>query len=252
MWPILIINMADNAARMAVAAGQMQALGLEYERVEAVDGRILQGEALTAVYDARANRKFAKHPLVGPEIGCYLSHIKCWKRIAAGDAGGAVILEDDFHAESSLPGVISALSEDAGWDIAKLFAFDPDAPMDDVRLLTGDHSIGLPHRVPSTTLGYAITRDAAARLAQSSLPFYRPIDEDHKFYWEHDLTVALVRPVPLIVGDQTAESGTIGDVRKANLQQDGRSALMRGLANLRYRLSYRWGLMRARRGRGGA
>ena len=89
--------------------------------------------------------------------------------------------------------MIDALAHDhKNWDVTKLFSFKPDVRLMRRRKLSNATQIGIPYRVPSTTLGYAITRDAAMRLLECSTPFFRPIDEDHKFFWEKDLRVALV------------------------------------------------------------
>ena len=95
-WPVLVINMAANTTRMAHAAAELERLDIPFTRFEAVDGRALSVADLARVYDPVANLRRARHPMVGPEIGCYLSHIALWKHIAASDAAGGIILEDDF------------------------------------------------------------------------------------------------------------------------------------------------------------
>ena len=46
------------------------------------------------------------------------------------------------------------------------------------------HEIVIPYRVPSCMIGYGMTVAAAARLADHKIPFFRPVDEDMKFFWE--------------------------------------------------------------------
>jgi glycosyl transferase family 25 len=68
---------------------------------------------------------------VPAEIGCYLSHMKAWRRIAEDEAPGGFIFEDDFAATEALVPVLLALSEDrtGDWDMAKLFTLHPDVTL---------------------------------------------------------------------------------------------------------------------------
>lgn len=249
MWPVYVINLDRDEARLAAVGGMLDAARIGWRRIPAVNGRALSPGDVARVYDADANRRRAKHPLVAPEIGCYLSHIAAWRALAEDGAPGAVILEDDFSLTGDLGAVIAALSADPGeWDIAKLFSFRPDVPLARARPLTGATRIGFPYRVPSTTLGYAIRAGAARRLAELSLPFFRPIDEDHKFFWEKGLRVALVAPPPIRVGLEEAAEGTVGDVRKRAARADGRAAPERLWRKLSYALGYQARLHLARLG----
>lgn len=233
IWPSYVINLADNTTRMETVRAQLDAQGIPFERVEAVWGADLPPEEVARVYDAGANKRRAKQDLVPGELGCYLSHIAAWRRIAEGTAPGGIILEDDFAASSDLAEVLHALcvTPSPEWDIAKLFCIDDAPQMISAAPLAGRYQLCKPYRVPSTTLGYAITRASAAALLARSVPFFRPIDEDHKFFWEHGQRIALVHPNVLTVGTQDAATGTIGSERR------GRS---KGAAwrKLRYQLGY--------------
>lgn len=251
MWPVFVINMADAVARRAAVTAELAAAGVAWTRVEAVAGRDLTAAERAAAYDADRNRRLARHPLVAAEIGCYLSHVAAWRRIDALDLPGAIVLEDDVRVTGDLAGAIAALAADApsgGWDICKLFAFAP-PPRDGVRDLGRGFSIGWPAKVPTTALAYAVTREGARKLLARSLPFFRPVDEDHKFFWEYDLNVAMLAPQVVEIGQQAAESGTVGEARRRANRSDPRSVLERGLATFRYQWRYHIGLRRARRRR---
>jgi glycosyl transferase family 25 len=205
-------------------------------------------QEIAAVYDAERNARDGKHALVAPEIGCYLSHIAAWRAIAECDAPGGFVFEDDFAADDTLAEKMDLLSRPQEmWDMVKLFSFDP-APrlMQDSAL--GPYRVGLPERVPTCLIGYGLTRAAAARLAARAIPFFRPVDEDQKFVWETGLRVAVILPPPVVVGDQQAETGTIGSVRRAT--RSGRSVVGQTLHNIRYQWRYRRGLRRYWRARG--
>ena len=245
MWPSYVINLAGNTQRMDNSARQLDAAGLPWERIEACNGWELADDRIAEVYDAERNARKGKQPLVRPEIGCYLSHIAAWERIADNDAEGGFIFEDDFEADDTLGEKLALLSGSADdWDMVKLFSFDTEPPLEWEQPL-GPYRIGLPYRVPTCLLGYGLTRKAAAHLAKHARPFFRPVDEDQKFVWETGLRVALVLPPPLLVGDQTTVTGTIGAERRASRSLQG--AVSRTLHNLLYGLDYSWRLWRHRR-----
>lgn len=245
IWPSYVINLADNTARMDNARAQLEAQGIAFTRVEAVWGADLTPEQVAEVYDEKANRRRAKQDLVAGELGCYLSHIKAWRQIVASDAPGGFVLEDDFKVESDLADVLRALSsaETPSWDVAKLFCLNPEPNLISRDPLTSGYSIGTPYRVPSTTLGYGITRASAEALLSKSIPFFRPIDEDHKFFWEHGQRIALVQPNPLTVGEQETVLGTIGDSRRSRRRG---GAFRKARYQLAYQIQLRWHRMKGR------
>ena len=238
-WPVFVINMAQNTTRMAHVTAELQRLGVSFTRFEAVDGRALSAQEQARVYDPYANLKRGRHPMVGPEIGCYLSHIAIWELIAAGTADGAVILEDDFASADDLAAVIAALEADnSAWDLTKLFSARVGQKMVESRPLTANREIATPYKVPNTTLGYVIRRDAATQLAAKALPMSRPIDEDLKHFWEHGLRIKTVAPCPLSFGEDSAETGTITASRRAKTKRGKNDALRQVWRSLRYRINY--------------
>jgi len=243
LWPSYVINMLQNTTRMDNATQQLTDQNISFVRINGVDGRKLNKAQIDAAYDAAANKRRAKHPLVAPEIGCYLSHINAWRAIAEGEAAGGFVFEDDFQANARLHEVLLALSGDeATWDMVKLFAFKPAVPLAKARDLTPDHRIGFPYRVPTCLIGYGLTRYAAQHLLKRATPFFRPVDEDQKFIWETGLRVALVAPPPIRVGDQTAETGTIGDTRRAQSLAGTGAKLKQVWRGLWYALRYNFRL----------
>ncbi|WP_295532099.1 glycosyltransferase family 25 protein [uncultured Thioclava sp.] len=248
MWPAYVINLADNTVRMDQARAVLEGQGIAFQRVEAVNGWQLPQAKIDACYDAKRNARAGRQPLVPAEIGCYLSHIDAWRQIAEGPAEGGVIFEDDFEADDTLRPVIEALSNDGArdWDMVKLFTLDPQVDLAQARDLLPGIRIGVPYRVPTCLIGYALTRAAAQRLVARATPFFRPVDEDQKFVWETGLRVALVLPGPVRIGDQQAVTGTIGKARRAGR----RGGLGQALHSLIYGLRYRRALARHRRKEG--
>ncbi|WP_417806600.1 glycosyltransferase family 25 protein [Thioclava sp.] len=248
MWPAYVINLADNTVRMDRARAVLEGQGVAFQRVEAVNGWQLPQDRIDACYNVARNARAGRQPLVPAEIGCYLSHIEAWRQIAEGSAEGGVIFEDDFEANETLRPVIEALSADGArdWDMVKLFTLDPQVALAQARDLIPGIRIGIPYRVPTCLIGYALTRSAAQRLLAQTTSFFRPVDEDQKFVWETGLRVALVLPAPVRIGDQQAVTGTIGKARRAGR----RGGLGQALHSLRYGLRYRRALACHRRKEG--
>src|SRR4051812_12070515 len=125
MWAAYVIKLAANTRRMQESVRQLGAQAIAWRRLEGGGGRGLTAGEVGRVYDRERNARRAKHALVAPEIGCYLSHIAAWRAVADGDAGGGFIFEDDFAADGALARVLELLSADAGsgrWDMVKLFS----------------------------------------------------------------------------------------------------------------------------------
>ena len=239
-WPTYLINLEENVVRRNNSIRQLKDLGLEWYRINAVNGWKLSERDIVKFYSAEANRYQAKSPLTAPEIGCYLSHLKAWERIASGNSAGGFIFEDDFLATAELRSVLAEISDDGGstWDMIKLFSLD-NSPHTIARQPLGQqHEIVIPYSVPSCTLGYGVTVAAAARLADHTIPFFRPVDEDLKFFWERGIRVSLVLPCPITVGVQRTSTGTIGDERRGIDAEPFLKRISYGLRNVKYQLRY--------------
>lgn len=237
-WPSYVINLKANTARMQNSATQFEAAGLPWHAIEAVNGWELPEAEIARVYDIDANRRRAKYPLVRPEIGCYLSHIAAWRRIADGEADGGFIFEDDFRADQTLGPILRLLTEDPrDWDMVKLFTFDTDPKCLARRPLGEGFEIVVPYRVPTCLIGYGLAKEAAGRLADRAIPFCRPVDEDQKWVWETGLRVSVVLPAPISVGDQQAVTGTIGSERR-EAARNSRGRARHAIHSLVYQLRY--------------
>jgi len=235
MWPVYVINMRDQHARMEAAATQLDCLSVPFLRFEAVNGRTLDTEKVEAVYDSNANRKRFRHQLVAGEIGVYLSHLALWSKVAQADAPGAIIFEDDFVADESLPCALSTLCcDEDDWDMVKLYSRKPGRKVVSERFLENGMGLVVPWQVPTSTIGYLIRKDAASRLLSQRERFFRPVDEDLRWVWEHQLDIRLLRPPPLDQGGEAKAANSVESARKST----GRNSLSQGWKNLKYRVHY--------------
>lgn len=223
----------------------MERLGLQFEFFDAVRGSDLSEERIARVYDADKNAKVFKRPLSKPEIGCYLSHHALWDRIGKGEDAGAIVLEDDFDADDALPALLEEICRlDLSDCMVKLHSEKKVAGASLVTL-AGGYRLLAPTKTPGMTLGYVIERRAAARLAEKTLPFGRPVDMDLKHWWDFDVSVLIVQPTLLRVREASGASAI--ESSRENAKPGGRlSGWVRLVRNSRYQLRYGLQWLRAR------
>ena len=184
----MFINMDQSVDRRKVIEDQLARLGVKAERVAGVNGRALSDEQcreLTYPHDHFETKVRFTRDLTKGEIGCFLSHRECWKRLVASDERWGLIIEDDaLFSERA-----RVFFEDAEWvpqgiDVVQLHVTHPNekgliAPP---RILL-DKSKGSAQLVtqltpiPLTTMCYMISREGAqlALLLSKRLP--APVDD---------------------------------------------------------------------------
>ncbi|KAB7769793.1 glycosyltransferase family 25 protein [Xanthomonas maliensis] len=107
-----VINMQRSGERMRAMAARMDALGLPYERLPAVDGAELTDAQVAEFIAARplegSGDSFSSGPRVWTRanIGCFLSHYAAWQIAADAAAPYTAIFEDDMHLSDVLPALL--------------------------------------------------------------------------------------------------------------------------------------------------
>jgi glycosyl transferase family 25 len=119
-YKIYLINLARSGARLKSMSQKFEGMGLQFERIEAVDGRSLS-EKERADFARRRPRLGEWLP---GAIGCFLSHYEAWTRIAVGEEEFGVIFEDDLHISAKFPALLNTVGGflDNKIDIARLEA----------------------------------------------------------------------------------------------------------------------------------
>lgn len=102
---IFVINLARSPERRASMEQQLSRLNLEYEIVEAVDGSQL------SYTDIMKETRPLNYALSCGEVGCALSHINIYRRIASEGIPMALILEDDALIDYKTVEVMSEIEE---------------------------------------------------------------------------------------------------------------------------------------------
>lgn len=200
-----VINLDRAPQRWTRVTGQLQALGLPFERLSAVDARELSPAQRAALDDAEYQRRHGMTPVLG-ELGCYLSHVAVMERFLASQAEFALVLEDDVMLRPSLPAVLQALvRHPERWDMVKLSGVHSGTPVPTLPLADG-HSLAVMLSRCTGSSAYLVNRRAARAYADGLLPMQLPYDHVFDQGWRFGLKVRLVTPTPCGHDDQIAST----------------------------------------------
>jgi len=94
---IWVINLKRSIERRQHITRHLDGLGLDYELIEAVDGRELSPEELEQAYCSSAAIASIRRELTPGEIGWSLSHLRLYQRQVDERLDEVVILEDDVE-----------------------------------------------------------------------------------------------------------------------------------------------------------
>jgi glycosyl transferase, family 25 len=192
---VYLINLDRATDRRAYMDGQLRALGIDYERVAAVDGKAL-GEDV-ADFDPAGYRRLhgrRRHP---GEIGCYMSHLDCLRRFLDTDAEFALILEDDGRISDDLPSVLDAAIENAGdWDILRLSTVSSGKLLP-FRHLTGGYRLAIALTRQKGSAAYLVNRQCAKCFLDHLVPMRLAWDIAYDLEYLWGQRAAFVSPVPV-------------------------------------------------------
>lgn len=231
--PAYFINLDRHPQRCADTVGQLQALGIRYERIAGIDYRDLDREALRLAVDPSPAVPF-KRALSPGEVACFLSHLKVWRLIAEQADEMALVFEDDVSFTAGAREALVAL--EAGprdWDMVRLSCPRP-IPAEDSRPLHGRFQTVLSRKYPMSTIAYAVTKPAAARLVATLNPFAQPVDMALKSWWVHDLCTRIVVPSVCEPRTDPFSASTLDSDRGKHSRMN---LAARFVANLRYQLA---------------
>jgi glycosyl transferase family 25 len=224
---ILLINLARRSDRLAAMDGQLGALRLPYERVEAIDGR-----NLLAVNSADP-------ALTRGEIACHRSHRLAWQRLVDSGEDRALILEDDLLLSPRLPAFLKrpeALPDNA--DIVRLETRGEEVHLS-LRTVRSPSGVGLRElrTGQNGAAAYILGRTAAMHLLSSDDSGRRPVDF-HLFglaaIRHGGLLVYQCDPALCIQGD-VAHSGAVPETMRSDLEPERARARERRRAGLAFK-----------------
>ncbi|MEQ9693083.1 glycosyltransferase family 25 protein [Shimia sp. SDUM112013] len=190
----LIIHMPGSTERRANVDTLLATLP-NAEIVDAVDGRLPEVQAATPIVAGTLYRPCYPFPLKGGEVGCFLSHRKCWQKIVDEDWDAALIAEDDLAID---PEVLPALLRLVGRN-ATPESFIRIPPKDREPLTTvidreGDLALFTPRRIGLQTTAQVVGRIAAKRLLAATETLDRPVDSFLQMHWVSGQPVQTILP----------------------------------------------------------
>lgn len=191
----LLINMDSSQDRLRACELQFNAKNITYTRVSAVDGRALSQVEL----DAFLADDFTGYykALTAAELGCYLSHRKCWQHIVDHHLDYAVILEDDFlmvEDVSNIGEYVSNIEQD--WDCVKLMEYPLKRKVVQSFQCKDKHLVRF-NKIPARTCAYIISRSGAQKMLQLSAKVSRPVDIEFQYWWENGMQTFGLQPYPI-------------------------------------------------------
>jgi glycosyl transferase family 25 len=210
-FPTYLINLDGAKDRLSLMQAKCELAGLPFERVPAVEGKELsfpiddfQETAYTFLHGRRRNPG---------EIGCYLSHIECARRLLASEAQYALILEDDLtfppDLHQLLQGAVSAAED---WDILRLSTVNSGKKYP-FRRISPQRSLALALTREKGSGAYLINRRAAHWFVERLLPMQLPFDLAFDIEYLAGLRSVFVTPVP--IGQDTGLPSQIQGKRRA-------------------------------------
>ena len=201
-----IIHLKRAESRKAHVEGLIKASPLTAEIVDAVDGKELSPAERSAVYVRQLHRPIYPFELRDTEIGCFLSHRRCWQRIVELDLPFGMIFEDDAKLDPQL--AARALEVSSKHIDQYGYIQFPVRPIADGAKRIAEANgcrLLLPKLTPLRASGQIVSQSAAKHLLKITEVIDRPVDTFLQMFWLTDLKLAAVEPSGLT--DRTVQAG---------------------------------------------
>lgn len=158
-----IINLDRSKDRYAFVSKQFVELAIAHKRISAVDKN-----AQTSFDHLQTDCRYWPK-LYNAEFACFLSHIKCWEEIAAGDDSYGAVFEDDVILSSDLKRYLSKDGMPKNVDILKIETFNSPVKVNKLGslVLFDRKAVKLVSFHPGSA-GYFLSKSAAKRLLDLS------------------------------------------------------------------------------------
>ena len=224
----LLINLDHSKDRLASVTKQINNINTPFDRISAVNGRNLTKEKIESITYPLSNRptkvRFTRNLTLG-EIGCFLSHKKCWQRLVESTEKWALILEDDVLISS----IASPYFSSTDWipDDVKLCQLGDLKLEQRGRITTQVHHIDATLSLvqprspaPLGTQAYLISREVAIQALLQSKKLPCPVDNFLFSPWfelSHQFTIWKATP-PLVVAAPETPS-EIGLRKRGSVQK---------------------------------
>jgi glycosyl transferase family 25 len=217
-----VINLRRSPERRVNMTAQLTAHGIDYEIVEAVDGRELDLTDPQVISSVAPSFRAAEWFL--PTIAaCAMSHLSACRKVLDANLPWALILEDDVTIPADLQVIAEAVAAQLTGAEVALLNFDSDqvckvSRQGAAELLSGRKLVfPVDVRVPRSTAAYVITREACERITKGALPI-RANPDDWGHFYDEGMIDRLRCVVPLAVVKDPSFRSTIGYYSDASIK----------------------------------
>lgn len=225
---ILVINLDKSIDRLESISAQLNRDNLPFERIPAINGFELgedQIKEITFPLDHFDSKVRFTRALTGGEIGCFLSHRKCWETLIQSNEQWALILEDDIQIAPKARNYLAS----SAWippdvricQISNLMPFQIGLIDGSERPIDNFLSIVKPRQpTPLGTQAYLISRDCAYRALELSTKLPAPVDDFLFSPWFkicHEFVLWKTSPILIIPSRSSASE--IGDRTKKHVKK---------------------------------
>jgi glycosyl transferase family 25 len=196
-FPAWVLSLADaDERRRGIKTALQGCACLSWKFEDAVDGR--HGKPIEAPYEPRLTECWQGYRLTAGEIACVEGHRRMWTKFLAGEDPLGMFLEDDIRIDGNFCEMIAAAASHASsdWDVLRLECVWPRRVLRrGSKLQSGEFIVTRRHDCRGSA-AYMLTRRAAERLLACTDPFWLPIDVIIDRYWDHELRVRTLDPLP--------------------------------------------------------
>ena len=174
--PIWVANLDRAEKRRRFIQKQLEAFGVAYQIIRAVDGKNLTQSDLQKYSPVRALQAKGREMSAG-EIGCALTHANMYHQMINHEIEEVLILEDDVFVTNSLLEVIRQRSKfPTDWEIVN-FANTYAKPIPIGEPLIDKHRMCKFKGIANRTSAYLISLEGAKKLIAHLYPIRLPADD---------------------------------------------------------------------------
>lgn len=219
-----VINLDSSIDRWNAIEKRLNSLNISAKRISAVDGRKKSDAEISSIlYPMDYKYRYLFPRLLSKaEVGCFLSHRKCWQKLVESDEDWALIMEDDLIISDRA----QFYMQDFAWlpeniKICQLSTHEPDWRLwikeETIKLPNNDEIIQPLDKAHGTQC-YVISKEAALSALKYSERLLAPVD-DFLFspYFEINKQYGTYRIQPAVV-TQEQEGSVIGERKNESLK----------------------------------
>lgn len=161
-----LINLDRSPDRLAFFRNQAEEIGLSFERMAAIDGKLLPD----TTWKSFVAKKFEFQPINVFEAAVFLSHKSIWERIVRHRIPMATVFEDDVVLSATTPHTLNAIEQgNLSFDLIKIETTLRPVILSkqQINLSSGDSLRSL-KSWHGGTAGYVISLEGAQKLSQAT------------------------------------------------------------------------------------